>query len=301
MFEQDLYRSCTLCPRMCGVNRLKGEIGFCGASNQIKAARAALHFWEEPCLSGESGSGTVFFSHCTLSCIFCQNYQISTDRKGKGITSQQLCESFLSLQRQGANNINLVTPSHFLPGILEAISQAKKSGLTIPIVYNSGGYERKETIALLKGYIDVFLPDFKYMDNHLAQMYSHAPDYSRFAKESIAKMVELVGSPVFDQKGMLQKGVIIRHLMLPGQLEDTKKIIRWIYETFGDEVYLSLMNQYTPMKQVAGIPQLNRKLTREEYDQAIDFALKLGITQGFIQEDETASQSFIPDFNGEGL
>ncbi len=301
MDNQNLLKSCTLCPRACGVNRLKGERGFCGASDQIKAARAALHFWEEPCLSGELGSGTVFFSHCTLQCIFCQNYQISSCQKGRKISSQRLCEIFLSLEQQGAHNINLVTPTHYIPQILEAVFRAKEQGLTLPIVYNSSGYERKETIALLKGAVDIFLPDFKYMDDEMALKYSHAPDYARYAKESIRQMVEQAGKPEFDENGMMKKGVIIRHLMLPGQLSDTKKIIRWVYETFGDRVYLSLMNQYTPTEQVKGIPELNRTITRKEYDKAIDFALRLGITQGFIQEGGTASESFIPNFDGEGI
>ena len=301
MEYQDLLSHCTLCPRKCGVNRLMGETGFCGAADRVKAARASLHYWEEPCLSGESGSGTVFFSHCTLSCVFCQNYQISSCGQGKDITPERLGKIFLSLQQQGAQNINLVTPTHYVPQRLQAIAEAKKRGLVLPIVYNSSGYERKETIALLEGAVDIFLPDFKYMDDNLARRYSHAPDYSRFAKESIAQMVEQVGKPVFAEDGRMKKGVIIRHLMLPGLLADTKKIIRWIYETLGNRVYLSLMNQYTPMEQVKGLPELMRKLTQKEYEEAIDFALDLGLTQGFIQEGETASESFIPDFNGEGI
>lgn len=298
---QAQLKHCTLCPRKCGIDRLQGQVGFCKATDRVKVARAALHAWEEPCLSGERGSGTVFFSYCTLQCVFCQNYEISTCHQGKEISTKRLCELFLRLQAEGAHNINLVTPTHYLPQIAEALVSAKAEGLTLPIVYNSGGYERAETIRLLDGLIDIYLPDFKYMSDTLAREYSHAPDYARYAKESITEMVRQVGKPIFDEDGMMKKGVIIRHMMLPEQLADSKEIIRWVYETFGDQVWLSLMNQYTPLKQVAHLPALNHKLNPADYDEAIQFAIDLGLTQGFIQEEETASESFIPDFSGEGI
>lgn len=293
---------CTLCPRRCGVNRAAGELGYCKANAKIKAARAALHYWEEPCLSGTAGSGTVFFSHCTLQCVFCQNSQISTERFGAELSADQLCSTFLSLQKQGALNLNLVTPTHFVPQIIEALSLARKNGLYLPVIYNTSGYETAETIRMLDGWIDIYLPDFKYWDNQFAADYSHAPDYAEYATQAIKEMIKQVGLPRFQKNGAMRKGVIVRHLMLPGLLGDTKQVLRHLWTTFGDQIYISLMNQYTPLNRLlTHWPQLNRTISQEEYRQAVGYMLSLGISQGFIQEGETAKESFIPLFDLRGL
>ncbi|MGI5958549.1 MAG: radical SAM protein [Massiliimalia sp.] len=303
--EQDFLKehltSCQLCPRRCGVNRMKGELGFCGAASEIRVGRAALHFWEEPCLSGDVGSGTVFFSHCTLGCVFCQNYAISTQHQGVEITVDRLSEIFLKLQEQNAWNINLVTPTHYVPQIVLAVKQARKRGLCIPVVYNTSGYETRETLKLLEGIVDIYLPDFKYGDPAWGQRYSHVKDYPEHALNAIEEMVRQVGTPVFDDSGKMLRGVIVRHLMLPGLVEDTKKVIRMIHERFGDQVYLSLMNQYTPLPHVKEDPQLSQKLDPLDYDDAVSYAVSIGVRNGFIQEEETAMESFIPSFQGEGV
>lgn len=256
----ELLESCKLCPRNCGANRLNGKRGFCGAGDKIRVARAALHYWEEPCISGDIGSGTVFFSHCTLKCVFCQNYNISQCEWGKEIYIERLAEIFIELQEKGALNINLVTPTHYVAQIIEAIKIAKSNGLKLPIIYNSSGYEKVETIKLLKGYIDVYLPDMKYFDTKYSSKYSKAKDYFKYAKEAIDEMVNQVGEVKFDENGIVQSGVIIRHLMLPGLLFDSKKIIDYIYNTYGDKVYISIMNQYTPLDNVKKYPEINKPL-----------------------------------------
>lgn len=291
---------CRLCPRECGVNRKAGQVGFCKAGEKVKIARAALHHWEEPCISGVRGSGTVFFSHCTLRCVFCQNYEISTQDKGKELTIQELAEHFLRLQNEGAHNINLVTPTHYVVQIIEALRVAKQKGLSIPVIYNSSGYESVETIKMLEGYIDVYLPDFKYFKDKYALMYSRVPRYAECAKVAIAEMFRQVGAPVLDEEGMIRSGVIVRHLMLPGYLFDTKKIVKYIYETYKDQVYLSLMNQYTPLDHVKIYPRLNQKLNQKHYDYMVNYMIELGVENGFIQEGDTARESFIPPFE-EGL
>lgn len=298
---RSLYTRCTLCPRRCGVNRLAGELGFCRAPAQVKAARAALHFWEEPCLSGSAGSGTVFFSHCTLQCRFCQNREISTGGFGIPITEEQLCEIFLNLQAQGALNINLVTPTHYVPSILTALELARGRGLHLPVVYNSSGYESVETLRLLDGAVDIYLPDLKYFDDQLAQNFSHAPHYFQTAISAIQEMVSQVGLPKLEVDGRMRKGVIIRHLMLPGQLEDTKLLLRAVAERFGDRVMISLMNQYTPTKECCSDPVLSKTVTAEEYREAVEFMEQLGLTQGFLQEGGAVGESFIPSFSLEGL
>ena len=242
--------NCNLCPRRCGVDRTAGETGFCGASDKVKIARSALHFWEEPCISGKNGSGTVFFSHCTLKCRFCQNYEISTCGRGYEISEETLCEKFLDLQSQGANNINRVTPTHFVPQIISALDMAKRRGLTIPIVYNTSGYENIETLKMLNGYIDIYIPDMKYYDDKYAIKYSAAPKYFEIAKAAIHEMFNQVSYPVFDEHNIMQKGVIVRHLMLPGLLFDTKKLMDYLYSTYGNSIYISLMSQYTPLPHV---------------------------------------------------
>lgn len=297
----ELLEKCNICPRNCGANRLEGKRGFCGASYKIRVARAALHYWEEPCISGEIGSGTVFFSHCTLKCIFCQNYNISQCDHGKEITIERLAEIFVELQEKGALNINLVTPTHYVPQIIEALDIAKRNGLKLPIIYNSSGYEKVETIKLLKGYIDVYLPDLKYFDSKYSTKYSKAQNYFQYAKEAINEMVSQVGEVKFDENGIVQKGVIIRHLMLPGLLFDSKKVIDYIHKTFGNKVYISIMNQYTPLEHVKKYPEINKKLNQKHYDSMIDYAVSIGVENGFIQEEGTDKESFIPLFNYEGV
>lgn len=294
-------KECKLCPRKCKVNRYDGETGFCGANDKLKIARAALHFWEEPCISGEKGSGTVFFSGCTLGCVFCQNYDISSKNFGKEISIERLAEIFLELQNKNALNINLVTPTQYLYHIIKAIDIARENGLNLPIIYNTSGYENVETIKLLKGYVDVYLPDFKYMNSKYAKMYSGASDYVENAKLAINEMINQVGECVFDDNGIIKKGVIIRHLMLPTLLEDSKNVIKYINDTYGEKVYLSIMNQYTPFGKLDKHPELNRKLSNSEYDSAVDYAISLGLENGFIQEGETAKESFIPPFDLNGV
>ena len=300
LVEQTEYEVCRLCPRACGVNRMKGERGFCGMGVQPVVARAALHFWEEPCISGEKGSGTVFFSGCNLRCVFCQNQEISRGQAGKEISTDRLSEIFLELQDKGAHNINLVTGVLFIPSIAKALKQAKTKGLQIPVVYNCGGYESVEALRLLEGLIDIYLPDFKYWTSDLAQRYSHAVDYSDRAKEALGEMVRQVGEPVFSPSGILQKGVVVRHLLLPGQRKEAEAILDYLYRTYGDDIYISIMNQYTPVAQSID-KNLERKVTTYEYDKTIDFALNLGVKNGFMQEGNTASESFIPPFDLEGV
>lgn len=295
---------CTLCPRNCFVNRKLGEKGICGQSSTLKVARAALHFWEEPCISGEKGSGAVFFSGCALHCVFCQNQEIANGSVGKEISKERLSEIFLELQEKGANNINLVTPGHFAPQIVPAIERARNQGLNLPIVYNTSSYENVDTIRKLEGIVDIYLPDFKYMSSSLSKKYSQAPDYSEVAKKVVAEMVRQTGAASFYEKEgqeLMQRGVIVRHLILPGCMEDSKNIIRYLHDAYGDTIYLSIMNQFTPLKNVEKYPELNRKLTEDEYDEVVDFAIDLGVENGFIQEGETAEESFIPDFNCEGV
>lgn len=291
-----MLNQCRLCPRECNVNRLTGEVGYCGASEKLMVSRAALHFWEEPCVSGENGSGTVFFSNCNLKCVFCQNHCISQENLGIEISIERLSEIFLELEGNGANNINLVTPTHYVPQIIEALKLSKANGLKIPILYNSNGYDSLDTLKALDGYIDVYLPDLKYYNSKYSLKYSMAKDYFEKASIAIEEMYRQVGKPVFDENGIIKKGVIIRHLMLPGLLFDSKKILDYIHKTFGNNVYISLMNQYTPMFKASNYPEINRKLNEKHYDSIIDYALDLGIKNAFIQESESSSEEFVPDF-----
>ncbi len=271
-------------------------------SGKLKVARAALHFWEEPCISGEAGSGAVFFSGCALHCVFCQNDKISRGQAGKEIEKERLVQIFLELQDKGANNINLVTPGQYVPHIIWAVEQARNQGLKLPIVYNTSSYEKVDTIKMLEGIVDIYLPDFKYMDSALAQKYSHAMDYPEAAKAAIAEMVRQQPEPVINEEtGLMEKGVIVRQLLLPGLLDDAKAIVRYLYETYGDSIYLSLMSQFTPLPNVEGFPELNRKVTEAEYDEYVDYAIDLGVNNGFIQEGDVAEESFIPDFDCEGV
>lgn len=291
---------CRLCPRRCGVERGRGERGFCGVSDEVRVARAALHVWEEPCISGERGSGTVFFSGCPLQCVFCQNREIALGRSGKEISVGRLSEIFLELQDKGAHNINLVTPTHFVPQIVRALERARGQGLRLPVVYNTGSYERVDTLRRLEGIVDIYLPDLKYVDSGLSGRYSHTADYFTWASLAIGEMVRQVGEARF-QGELMKQGVIVRHLVLPGCVEDSKAVIRYLYETYGDRVYLSIMNQFTPMGDPGQYPELNREVTQEEYDEVVDYAIELGVENGFIQEGETAQESFIPAFDLEGV
>ena len=313
---RDIMFDCVLCPRACHVNRLAGQTGYCGQTAELMAARASLHYWEEPCISGTSGSGTVFFSGCNLRCVFCQNHNIALGKAGRVIAPEHLAEIFLQLQEQGANNINLVTPTHFLPQIVIALEQAKQQGLHLPIVYNTGSYESPEALRHLEGLVDIYLPDFKYMDPFLAAKYSHAPDYPQTAKAAIAEMVRQQPRPVFaweEKRGedvpkeacegaVMKRGVIVRQLLLPGCLKDARNIVRYLYETYQNKIYVSLMSQYTPLEHVRDYPELAHRVSRRTYDRYVDAAIALGITQAFIQEPGVAKESFIPDFsNAEGV
>lgn len=299
----DGAEGCRLCPRNCGADRKHGKTGYCGVPYEIIAARAALHFWEEPCISGTRGSGTVFFSGCGLGCVFCQNRTIAAAKAGERISVERLAEIFLELQEQGAHNINLVTPTHYAPQIAAALIRAKSQGLTIPVVYNCGGYEGETALRIMDGLIDIYLTDFKYMDAALAETYSRASDYPEVAARGLNEMFLQVGSPEFDGEGILQKGVIVRHLLLPGALKNAKAVVEYVYHTYQDEVYLSLMNQYTPLEEGKdSLPHpLERKVTKREYDRLVDFALELGVVNAFVQEGDTAKESFIPAFEGTGI
>ena len=294
---------CDICPRNCKVNRKNGEKGYCGKDSQVYVARAALHFWEEPCISGSKGSGAVFFCGCNMGCVFCQNYEISKGEAGYPLSVNELADIFIKLQKDGGNNLNLVTPTHYVPQIVEALYQAKEKGFSIPVVYNCGGYESVETLKKLEGLIDIYLPDCKYASEQLATEYSHAPRYFETALAAIEEMVRQQPRPIFDEKGIMQKGVIVRHLQLPGSLMDSKKIIKTLYEEFGEKIYFSLMSQYTPvhLDRLKDYPKLQEKVKKKNYNKLIDYAISLGITQAFIQEGDVAKESFIPSFHGEGL
>ncbi|HJA70458.1 MAG TPA: radical SAM protein [Candidatus Lachnoclostridium stercoravium] len=327
------YESCDLCPRMCGVNRalpvpesrdvsafppaFQGP-GFCRCTSEVYAARAALHMWEEPCISGVNGSGTVFFCGCTLGCCFCQNYQISQPvfsledpdgaAAGKKLTIRQLADVFLRLQDQGAHNINLVTATQYLPSVIRALDLARPK-LKIPMVYNCGGYEREETIQALDGYVDIYLPDLKYFDPELSKAYSRAGDYFAAASKAVAAMIRQAGKPVFEEysgaKGkclLMKKGVVIRHMVLPGHKDDSMKILSWIRENLPEKsYYISLMSQYTPFFHSKDHPELNRRITSYEYDKVLDHAVRLGLTDGYMQKKSSAKEEYTPPFNLEGL
>ncbi len=304
--------SCQLCPRMCQVNRHTG-MGYCLMPDRIKVARAALHMWEEPCISGEHGSGAIFFSGCTLRCVFCQNYKIAAAAVGKYITVDGLADIMLRLQDKHANNINLVTPTHYALHIAQALTKARDNGLRIPVVYNTSAYENIETLKRLDGLVDIYLPDFKYMDSSLALKYSHAEDYPEVAKSALNEMVRQAGSPCmysdedelvqsgYVEDGVMKRGVIVRHLVLPGCIKDSKAVIGYLYDTYKDDIYISIMNQYTPLEHVKEYKELYRKVTHKEYDEVVDYAIDIGVTNGFIQEGDTAKESFIPDFDFTGL
>jgi len=335
----DRLSSCTLCHRMCRTNRLNGEIGFCGETAAIRAARAALHFWEEPCISGKTGSGAVFFSGCSLKCIYCQNRSIAIGDRGKAISMEQLSDAFLRLQDIGACNINLVTATHFVPQIVLALERAKSSGLSIPVVYNTGTYDCVQTLHMLDGLVDIYLPDMKYYSSELSRTYSNAPNYFSNACAAIEEMLRQVGDPVFEpesafpvspntsphfmqssldqsfadfkalslseqsETGLMKKGVIVRHLILPGHTKDSQKILEYLH-TFDNHIFVSIMNQYTPLQEMqkqTDYPNLSRPLTNREYEKVLNYALSLSMEQVFIQGNATAKESFIPSFDFEGI
>lgn len=299
------YTICQLCPRVCKVNRENGQKGACGVDGNLQVARAALHYWEETCISGKSGSGAVFFSGCALHCVFCQNQSIASGKAGKVIGRERLVEIFLELQEQGANNINLVTPGQYIPHIVWGVEQARMQGLRLPIVYNTSSYEKVDSLKQLEGIVDIYLPDFKYWNPQLAAKYSHAPDYPQVAKAAIAEMVRQQPVCKFraeQDAGMdiMTQGVIVRQLLLPGQLKDAKQIVNYLYKTYGNQIYYSLMSQFTPLPHIEAYPELNRRVSPRIYERYVDYAIGLGVENGFIQEGDVAKESFIPEFNEEG-
>ncbi len=288
--------ACNLCPRKCSVDRENGKKGYCGEGSRIKIGRAALHFWEEPSISGERGSGTVFFSGCNLACVYCQNRAISAEHTGRFVTEDELCDIFLSLQSEGAHNINLVTPTHFIPQIVKSLVMAKKRGLRIPIVYNCGGYESVDALRALEEIVDIYMPDFKYFDEKYALRYSNAPNYFDIATAALSEMFRQVGKNEFGEDGMMKRGVLVRHMLLPGLLFDSKKIIDYLYSEYGDDIFISIMSQYTPLPWVEKYPEINRKISQEYYSSLVDYAVSLGVKNAYIQDGEAASESFIPEF-----
>lgn len=301
MKNMNKYKNCLLCPRKCGINRSTGQTGVCGVSSEIKVARAALHYWEEPCISGKRGSGAVFFSGCSLHCVFCQNREISDGKEGKVISKERLSDIFMELADKGANNINLVTPGQYIPDIVWAVNDAKSRGMKLPIIYNTSGYENVTELKLLEGIVDVYLPDFKYMDSTLSAMYSRAKDYPSVAKQALSEMVRQQPDVVIDDAtGLIQKGVIVRQLLLPGHVNDAKAVLKYLYDTYHDHVYISMMSQFTPIA-LEDYPEINRTVTKREYERLVNYALEIGITNAFIQEGDVAKDSFIPAFDCEGV
>lgn len=301
MKNMNKYENCLLCPRKCGINRSTGQTGVCGVSSEIKVARAALHYWEEPCISGKRGSGAVFFSGCSLHCVFCQNREISDGKAGKLISKERLSDIFMELADKGANNINLVTPGQYIPDIVWAVNDAKSRGMKLPIIYNTSGYENVTELKLLEGIVDVYLPDFKYMDSTLSARYSRAKDYPSVAKQALSEMVRQQPDVVIDDAtGLIQKGVIVRQLLLPGHVNDAKAVLKYLYDTYHDHVYISMMSQFTPIA-LEDYPEINRTVTKREYERLVNYALEIGITNAFIQEGDVAKDSFIPAFDCEGV
>lgn len=288
--------SCEACPFKCKVNRLNGQIGKCKCNDKVKIDLYSLHYFEEPCISGKEGSGTVFFSNCNLNCIYCQNYQISQEGKGYEITTEELANIFLKQQANGANNINLVTPTMYVYQIIEAIKIAKSKGLELPIIYNTNGYENVETIRELKGYVDIYLPDFKYYSDELAIKYSKAPNYFNIATKAILEMINQVGAPEFDSNGIMKKGVIIRHLVLPGHIQNSKHILKWLKENVDKKAYVSVMAQYFPTYKAKDDIYINRKLSNKEYREIENYLYTLDIENGYIQELGKHEEEYVPNF-----
>lgn len=294
--EKNILEECILCPHKCKINRINGEIGRCRAGEKVKIALADLHFFEEPCISGECGSGTVFFTGCNLSCKFCQNYKISQNMQGREVEIEDLANEFLKLQNMKANNINLVTGVMYIPQIIEAIKLAKQNGLNIPIVYNSSGYENVEALKLLEGYIDVYLPDLKYYDNEIGKRFSGINNYFEYATESILEMYRQVGSPEIDENGLIRKGLIIRHLVLPNNIENSKNVLKWIKDIFDDKILVSVMAQYFPSNKAMEYDEINRKLTEKEYNEIEEFVFELNL-DGYMQDLEENEEQYVPNFD----
>ena len=288
---------CTICPRECGGNRHLGENGYCGVSERMKVGRIAPHAWEEPCISGQKGSGAIFFAGCNMGCVFCQNQKLSRGLAGKEFSEEELAGECIKLQEMGCHNINLVTPSHYVLQIRSMLRIARKQGLSIPVVYNTSSYEKVEALRLLEGLVDIYLPDFKYLKEETAGKYSFAHNYPQVAKAALAEMVRQTGYPGFDENGMMTSGVLVRHLVLPEHVRESKEVIRYLYGTYGNRIYISIMNQYTPHGEVENFPELNRTVTEQEYKEVVEFAVELGVEQGFVQEGDTAKESFIPEFD----
>ena len=303
MQARDLLSNCQLCPRSCGVNRYE-KPGACGGGALARVAKVSLHPWEEPAIAGPEtgkGAGTVFFSGCNLRCVFCQNYEISHYEKGREVTSEELGEIFIHQQAQGAATLDLVTPTHYVPQIMQALAYAKKRGFSLPVVYNSSGYESVSTIELLGGLVDVYLPDLKYYSSELSRAYSQAQDYFPVAAKAIKAMVQQVGRPVLDAQGIMTRGVLVRHMVLPGARHDSMKLLDWLWQNFGHDIYLSLMSQYTPMYKAGEYKALKRRLTTFEYQSVIDYARELGVTQCFIQQRSSATKVYVPNWQDDGL
>ena len=295
---EELFNKCNICPRECNVNRNNKELGYCKASNKIKIGGYHLHMWEEPIITGSNGSGTIFFSYCNLRCIYCQNYDISINDNGEEISIERFSDICILLQDMGAENINLVTPTHYIPLLREGLILAKKKGLNIPIVYNTSGYEKVSSLKLLEGLIDIYLPDFKYYDNKLGK-YSNVNNYFNITSAALKEMYRQVGKPII-KKGIMKKGIIVRHLVLPNHIDDSKNIIKYLYDTYKNNIYISIMNQYTPVRKCK-YTELNNKVSNIDYDNLIDYAYDLGIRRCFVQDSESQSESFIPVFKGDSI
>lgn len=287
------YLSCTLCQRRCKINRYEAK-GYCKSTASLSVARAALHLWEEPIISGTRGSGTIFFSGCSLGCIYCQNHEISGAQLGRELTPKALADVMLRLEERGAHNVNLVTPTHFAPSVREAILIAKSNGLSLPIVYNTGSYDSQEALSLMSGLVDVYLPDLKYYRSETARELSYAEDYPSVAREAIAEMHRQTGAPVIGEDGLIRRGTVVRILLLPGHVAEAKLSLKYLYEAYGNEIFVSLMSQYTPIGKMPS--PLDRRVTREEYRQLTDYAARLGVENCFIQDISSSSEAFIPDF-----
>ena len=295
MLEQLI--ECNVCPHKCKVNRLEGKLGRCKCNDKIKIALVSTHMYEEPCISGTNGSGTMFFSNCNLSCKFCQNYEISQLGKGYEITIEELASIMVKQQEEGVHNINLVTPTMYAYQIIEAIKIARKNGLNIPIIYNSNGYENVETIKDLKGYIDVYLPDLKYYSNEIAVKYSKAPNYFEIVSKAILEMISQVGEPIFDKDGMIKKGVMIRHLVLPNHIQNSKNVLKWIKENIPEEIYIDVMAQYFPTYKAKEDELINRKLTKREYKEIENYFYLLDFKNGYMQELGEHEEEYVPKWD----
>lgn len=297
----NLYKNCSICPRNCRIDRTNGQIGYCQSGHEIKAALASVHMWEEPPISGSCGSGTIFFSGCNLRCVFCQNYTISSENSGKTISTERLSEIMLEQQARGVHNINLVTATHFIPSIIKAVQKAKNNGLKIPIVYNTGGYEKVESIKMLEGTVDIYLPDIKYFSSELSLKYSGASDYFSYASEAVLEMYRQTGNNIYDDNGIMKSGVIIRHMIMPSHKEDSYKVLDWIRDNIGTEACVSLLSQYTPAYNAEKYKEINRKLMSLEYTRVIEHFFDIGLKNGFMQEKSSAESKYTPIFDLSGL